>query len=956
MQGNIKFRTSIITFMLIVSSLSFFILTPENVKADNGDSFEDIILLISGFHPYATAGFYEYLGNETIYIDGDVKFNLYFSSTLSTRTRWKDDLQVTIYSLNSSLGIPEKLENANTTITLEHELLGETVQKCNVTLEDINYTLNPEDILLFVVEIIQSDKPIGDIIKKRYQDKLQERAQKVADFLNNSGNENLVAFSEVIMQILGTAEELGITAEEFASLGDSFSSSSFVYNSNDYPSSVKLPISSNETLTIYYKNELFNENSTSEFPVSMIEESPNGSAVTWPTRLFSMDPYDEAGVNSEEWLIWFTSWLAYIQLNVVPPEEEDKTLINYYLTGENTLSLDDPIGENPAIFTLSSEEQEWGNVPFSRNMIIENATAELFIYYPKVVMLRKITVEAILYDNDLPISTVQQKIDRTNILELLSRGPDSPTIFTFVEAEGLEIAHGHDLKLTISAKSEPFIYLLRNTKLLCDSETHPSSLILKLSETDNIKIVDDLEDKDVIPGGSAKFKLNIESKYDENNIKIEVSPEDRSDLDVFTVEYKDSISIKENGDAQIYVYVNSTNNVSSAYDTDKIDLFFNVTGKTGFDSEKADVDVSDDAVNYFIDIKVPKDKDIKHGTNGTYKFKITNKNTGFWDDTYEIEASSEHDWDIHIIDDEVDIENGQEGEFKIKVTVPDFTEICNDILEVKITSKESSDHDKEKIWTIRVVTIVIGPNAFEHIYNYFDSVSEGIGLDEFLGEFAAAFLLFIVLFIILLFLIPIIYLLRKKYVEIICLERIKEIDTDEKGEFEINLRNPTNYKQTYEIQTEEVNSESKRWEISVDTKTIDITPRQTKSIDLTIKPTDYVKKDDWTEVKVIVKPLDKKKKAELSTVTMIKSTKPELKILGALSWPNIFKKGDKVTTIFRINNIGKVSANNISVILYVNGEEKNKVEDITIPRRGYAEIEIPWIAVKGKNEVNIVVK
>ena len=60
--------------------------------------------------------------------------------------------------------------------------------------------------------------------------------------------------------------------------------------------------------------------------------------------------------------------------------------------------------------------------------------------------------------------------------------------------------------------------------------------------------------------------------------------------------------------------------------------------------------------------------------------------------------------------------------------------------------------------------------------------------------------------------------------------------------------------------------------------------------------------------------------------------------------------------VVRINNIGKVSASNISVILYVNGEEKNKVEDITIPRRGYAEIEIPWIAVKGKNEVNIVVK
>jgi len=40
----------------------------------------------------------------------------------------------------------------------------------------------------------------------------------------------------------------------------------------------------------------------------------------------------------------------------------------------------------------------------------------------------------------------------------------------------------------------------------------------------------------------------------------------------------------------------------------------------------------------------------------------------------------------------------------------------------------------------------------------------------------------------------------------------------------------------------------------------------------------------------------------------------------------------------------------------VNNEEKNKVEDITIPAGGYADIKIPWIAIKGKNEIEIVVR
>jgi len=129
-----------------------------------------------------------------------------------------------------------------------------------------------------------------------------------------------------------------------------------------------------------------------------------------------------------------------------------------------------------------------------------------------------------------------------------------------------------------------------------------------------------------------------------------------------------------------------------------------------------------------------------------------------------------------------------------------------------------------------------------------------------------------------------------------------------------------------------------------------------KKVILTVKPTDYVKTDDWVEVKVIAKPFERKKSAQISTVTTIKDAEPKLDIYGVSHWPRVFKKGEKVETSFRLYNKGNAAAENISIILYVNGEEKNKVEGITIPRGGYADIEIPWIAGKGKNEVNIVVK
>jgi len=196
---------------------------------------------------------------------------------------------------------------------------------------------------------------------------------------------------------------------------------------------------------------------------------------------------------------------------------------------------------------------------------------------------------------------------------------------------------------------------------------------------------------------------------------------------------------------------------------------------------------------------------------------------------------------------------------------------------------------------------------------------------------------------------------RRKFVDLICLERIKEITPDQTAEFELTVRNPYKSVLTYEFKTL-IDSSTNSFDISLDTSQAIIESKQSTKIKLIVKPTDYVKKDDWIEVKVVVKALDKKKSGEISTVTTTKDSETKVDISGVFHWPRVFKKGDRVETSFKLVNRGNVSARNISVILYVNGEEKNKVEDITIPRGGYADIVIPWVAVKGKNEVYILVK
>jgi len=45
----------------------------------------------------------------------------------------------------------------------------------------------------------------------------------------------------------------------------------------------------------------------------------------------------------------------------------------------------------------------------------------------------------------------------------------------------------------------------------------------------------------------------------------------------------------------------------------------------------------------------------------------------------------------------------------------------------------------------------------------------------------------------------------------------------------------------------------------------------------------------------------------------------------------------------------------VKIFFYLNGKQKNKVE-VTLPAGNFADIQIPWIAEKGKNQVRIRVK
>jgi len=292
------------------------------------------------------------------------------------------------------------------------------------------------------------------------------------------------------------------------------------------------------------------------------------------------------------------------------------------------------------------------------------------------------------------------------------------------------------------------------------------------------------------------------------------------------------------------------------------------------------------------------------------------------------------------------------GEKNINVTlhVPKDTEIVSDLLTFTVTSKGGSISI-----TANVTTTVIGPNAFEGIYGFFESAAEDLGLDDIFGSLAPAVLATILVIIVFFILVIVVFILTTKSAVVICFERIREISPEENARFEITIKNPTKKTRSYELLPQE-NLESSKWDASLDLKRATIKPGQSKTVVLTVKPTDVIEPDDWAEVDVVVKTEGRQKSEKITTMTLIKDSKAKLSISGVAHWPRSFKRGDRVTTYFKVENKGNVSASGVDVILYINDKEKNKVDDVIIPAGGYADIRMPWIVRKSKNEINIVVR
>lgn len=644
----------------------------------------------------------------------------------------------------------------------------------------------------------------------------------------------------------------------------------------------------------------------------------------------------------------------------IPAKISEEDIRIYYLHAIPKMDENQPVTENQSgSIKLTETPTLWTSETFDRNKILKvgDISADLYLdhrdFYGILNILRgKITITAILYDNNITIASSEKELDKTGFREIITK-PNTPVTFTFSGLDK-EITNGHSIGIGVSLKNGTKLGL-RNVKLLYDSVDYPSALRVKLEETQNIKITDITSNPvngKIIPGGTVEYILNVTSEKADS---LQISTIEGEKTGDWEITVPGSTTVSANSWTNIHLFIKSQSDLKESYGN-TITLTIIVNGKTGIARQGISAEISQDAIQYDVEIlRYSNNINISKGENRYFHFIIKNNNTGAIDDVdnYTISASSKNGWSLIPRENIKNLKigaNTNANDTKVFIQVPKNTTLDSDIITITVTS----DSDPSTSATINVTVHVIGGDFLESIYNMFDNAAETLGLNEMFGSYGAIVLASICMVIILFLLIILAFVFTIKHVRIICTDRIKEIEATEKAIFELTLQNPIKKTQSYVIFAQQTVPSSK-WMIAIEPQTIAIDGRQSKTVQIIVTPTNNNESKDWTQVKVHVKKTGKKKTESITLIAMIKEGKTLLKLDNVSHWPTAFNPGEKVITSCSISNNGTVSARNVKVFFYLNGKQKNMVE-VAIPAGSIADLQIPWIAVKGKNQVRIRLK
>ena len=184
--------------------------TLSNIETSSIEDASDLFEMISSLAPLPAA--YVYNGDETLTLDGDIEFSLFFDRSLSYL--WNND----IVNVNFYIYDPEEFfiyytdkYNYTQTIDINRQEFGKIIEnpaRYNISFEVDNIQLNPSDIIYIEIERKAGDKPFLESTLDKSEVDLSEWSEALRTLGEDLSNSSIPAISEIGEQLLNASESL----------------------------------------------------------------------------------------------------------------------------------------------------------------------------------------------------------------------------------------------------------------------------------------------------------------------------------------------------------------------------------------------------------------------------------------------------------------------------------------------------------------------------------------------------------------------------------------------------------------------------------------------------------------------------------------------------------------------------------------------------------------------------
>lgn len=601
---------------------------------------------------------------------------------------------------------------------------------------------------------------------------------------------------------------------------------------------------------------------------------------------------------------------------------------------------------------LNTAPVSWYTAPFpSRTQVFGDVQIvtflEAYFLYSEILPFQFRVVRVFLLD--VGPSGIENEIDSTSATPIFFSANETVKRKIFnINNVDYTIPVNHSLGIRIEKSFDVFSFFplsifdtFFSTNVLFDSTSHKSSVTVPFNVTETgLTMAAYPQQQSAKPGQSATSSLEIENQGDATEtVSMSYSVVGGNEAG-WTIEIDpQTVDVP----AKFYAYPEVTvTPPANATIGSSLNLSITAQGTTATASTWVNTTVAEQV--YGVSVQAPSGREGQPGENVSYTFTV--RNTGDLEDTYDLSVESAGTWGASLDQPTVTVPSGSSRTVGTTVSIP-IDAANNSQQSITVTATSQNDSTKQDSASVTTTAVMQGGAVEE---SFWDSIGGTL-----------LFVLFLAGVIALLAIAVFLTAYARMYVELQCDEQMKEVAPGFTATYEIIVSNPmetaTGDKKTLTYTAAVSGDIPDDWQVTLDKETFALDAGEETVISMDVQTAAGASLDEWASIDLTVRPKARRgKSATLNVATLLRKPRTQLSVEDVQHEPATFSEGEKVSSAITVTNTGEADADDATIILKVNGKEKNRIEGIAVPRDREVVVRMPWIAEFGENKIDVTVR